>query len=847
MLPEFKNIKELVLQVYIVTKSASSAICKVVKVLDNTGKYREPQPNEFPNENTIFVNGYGVMNTFYKGVTNPIFKVPNLRDDLFILNKDFNSQIEDAAKSNYIVSKYMTFVARINFQYLPQIVAIPNFTPYSPNNWSLYHDSFPRENQAFFIESSKNQSLFGPFVYQSVSGLLQAVDYGNISNTGTDTNLVEEKELLSIGMTDILSEDFLEENDGFIFEYKIEEDAFKSIEIEGKRFVQKLSKVRDKHYYGSQEELEFSVKKRLSGIRKADYDLLEKFLAAKENTLRFESDVNIIKKIEAYFGNISLTSDYYKNELPRILNAFLKETHTGRSLLLQFLQENEEGKLLLEGVAQVDPEENEAIKQKIGELESVKADLTVKLQEQEENLARLVQSNTTSKLDLGFDTDDDKAFFLAHKTEIGKIVKDLKEKLRLEIDLEKQVERLETLKKEKTVIIESIEKHLNGFKSTADITAALLAFQTTSDIISGQYDKKVKSLGRPTSFGLPKASKQEISFNEYREEVGNNLKKLGRDIDEVTLSNYLVTLDRNFLTVFLGYPGTGKTSLVERLAKATGLYHKDEKNSRFKKIAVEKGWNSTRDLLGFYNSITNQWVDSKTGLLQVLEQVSFEENKPAPPYWVLLDEANLSPIENYWANFNTIADSDYDKKIVIEDGRAFQWANDKLRFIATLNFDHTTESLSPRLVSRAAVIKLEPTKSFFPESDFSLLNAPMANKVIFEAISEKPIRQRLSKLSDILSDNDRKFGTPIFLSHRKINAILDHFNHLAPVINDDAKALDFAIAQHLLPMIFAQGKPFERRLEELRKNLDGLENSQEEVEHILNKGSDYHVYSFFNL
>ena len=76
------------------------------------------------------------------------------------------------------------------------------------------------------------------------------------------------------------------------------------------------------------------------------------------------------------------------------------------------------------------------------------------------------------------------------------------------------------------------------------------------------------------------------------------------------------------------------------------------------------------------------------------------------PFIILLDEANLSPVEYYWADFMNACDSDSATKY-LELGKGFELkVPQTLRFVATINNDHTTEILSPRLLDRAFIISL---------------------------------------------------------------------------------------------------------------------------------------------
>ena len=79
-------------------------------------------------------------------------------------------------------------------------------------------------------------------------------------------------------------------------------------------------------------------------------------------------------------------------------------------------------------------------------------------------------------------------------------------------------------------------------------------------------------------------------------------------------------------------------------------------------IACAKGWTSSKDLIGFFNPLTGKFQPAKTKLKEALEKSSLYSNAP---YVVLLDEANLSPMEHYWSDFIKLADTNYSRKIKI--------------------------------------------------------------------------------------------------------------------------------------------------------------------------------------
>ena len=124
---------------------------------------------------------------------------------------------------------------------------------------------------------------------------------------------------------------------------------------------------------------------------------------------------------------------------------------------------------------------------------------------------------------------------------------------------------------------------------------------------------------------------------------------------------------------------------------------------------MARGWTGQRDLIGFFNPISNQFQPSSTGMYEFLSALSDEaddETAEAALALVLLDEANLSSMEHYWSSFMGMTDSRGTETLRL--GNKDVRITDNLRFISTVNYDSTTEYLSPRLIDRAPVIVLEP-------------------------------------------------------------------------------------------------------------------------------------------
>ncbi len=301
--------------------------------------------------------------------------------------------------------------------------------------------------------------------------------------------------------------------------------------------------------------------------------------------------------------------------------------------------------------------------------------------------------------------------------------------------------------------------------------------------------------------------------------------------------NVMTCVYQGLLTVFSGEPGCGKTSFCRIIGKALGLsdVHNymnsdiDESlKDRFANISVERGWTSKRDLVGYYNPLTQTFDQSNRRVYEALKLLDHEtkSNVSRLPYLILLDEANLSPMEYYWADFMNICD-DLDENSVVNLGGTYIFRiPETLRFLATMNNDHTTEILSPRLIDRAWVITLPRTVSVTLGEKITKDNVQLLQwKDIREAFGcdNKPISMFspvTQKLYDGVISLLKKQKTVV--SPRTELAIRRYWTVAATLMEKDELdidpsviALDYAIAQKILPKIQGNGEQYRNWLKEL--------------------------------
>lgn len=420
-------------------------------------------------------------------------------------------------------------------------------------------------------------------------------------------------------------------------------------------------------------------------------------------------------------------------------------------------------------------------------------------------------------------------------------------------------EEITTAKQEKI----SLDDELN--KRTEDLRKKLIALRPYVETISGMVshvEEEIVSL--PHQKGkefLPKDLVAERIL--YIDQIREALAKQGRIYDRDFIANLLVSVQQSFIVILSGLPGVGKTSLVKLLGKSKLL------DSRLLNISVGRGWTSQRDLIGYFNPLSNRMVPAPTGFYSYIKSCQTEVCHNAPPLWVVLDEANLSAIEHYWAPFMGMADSESDRILRVNENESPIQIPDSLRFIGTINYDMTTEPLSPRLIDRAPIITLEPSyeeleyESKF-DSDEDLIQIPYSHSSLEQMfnidlsleleIERASINDQMAFFQDVknlLMDSNIAYGKRLVISKRKENAVERYCLVAHPLMRSTSnmRSLDYALSQHVLPLIQGSGEGYCKRLEAL---LQLLPSGEFKISHgilhrILEAGKlDMHSFSYFS-
>jgi len=172
--------------------------------------------------------------------------------------------------------------------------------------------------------------------------------------------------------------------------------------------------------------------------------------------------------------------------------------------------------------------------------------------------------------------------------------------------------------------------------------------------------------------------------------------------------------------ILTGNSGTGKTKLAELFAQ----WLCGEEKNRIALIPVGADWTDNRNVLGFVNHIrlvkplrepVEVPVYQTTGILDLLLDATVQ---PSLPFFLILDEMNLSHVERYFADFLSAMESRKGELHLHREGRNLPRKSggpadvpEILDFplnvfvIGTVNIDETTYMFSPKVLDRANVIE----------------------------------------------------------------------------------------------------------------------------------------------
>jgi len=310
-----------------------------------------------------------------------------------------------------------------------------------------------------------------------------------------------------------------------------------------------------------------------------------------------------------------------------------------------------------------------------------------------------------------------------------------------------------------------------------------------------------------------------------------DIKSSGMRLSEGLLARFVAALITKPFLILTGLSGSGKTRLAQAFAKWM-----EEVDGQVEVVSVGADWTSNESVLGYRDALDpSKYRIPTSGALDLMLQAL---NDPTRPYFLILDEMNLSHVERYFADILSSIESEHPIALHSADGdidgvppKLPLPAN--LFLIGTVNIDETTYTFSPKVLDRANVIEFrissEDIKSYLANPspiDMSMIvgkGVPFAASFIQAAASDiglyssipaaiadgvavkSSVENCLIELFDILSPICAEFG------YRTAHEIYQFIYWHALLVGPGWKwedALDAQVIQKVMPKLHGS----ERRL-----------------------------------
>ncbi len=312
---------------------------------------------------------------------------------------------------------------------------------------------------------------------------------------------------------------------------------------------------------------------------------------------------------------------------------------------------------------------------------------------------------------------------------------------------------------------------------------------------------------------------------------------------------YITAIKSKPFLLLAGISGTGKSRIVRELARACWEEGTDEykaqKPKNFQMVQVKPNWHDSSDLIGYVSRVSGK-AEFVAG--EFLKFIAKAWEDVETPYFLCLDEMNLAPVEQYFAEYLSVIESrkSHEDGTVTTDPILEKSAEDWYRVltseltnednvrnrfleegicipqnlivVGTVNMDETTFSFSRKVLDRAMTIEMNEVDLYggltkHHESIGKLANAELVGSAVEGVdiyndntdVCDIALRY-LQKINDVLE------GTPFKIAYRTRNEFLLYVVNNLPYCKDEngndleqgyviARALDEITSMKILSRI----------------------------------------------
>lgn len=307
-------------------------------------------------------------------------------------------------------------------------------------------------------------------------------------------------------------------------------------------------------------------------------------------------------------------------------------------------------------------------------------------------------------------------------------------------------------------------------------------------------------------------------------ELINTLLSTGLIYSSTLIKRLAFSLMAKPFVILSGLAGSGKTQLALAFAKCLSENIKEQVCT----VSIGADWTNREPLLGYPNALQpGKYEKPESGVLQLLMRANED---PSKPYFLILDEMNLSVVERYFADFLSAMESG--EKIKLWDNEEGNVPKEielpkNVFIIGTINVDETTYMFSPKVLDRANVIEFKIAPNEMEDYLGKKVNIDLGRA--YSACADMAVDFVTKAKSQVEKDEKNKDVLLSFFKELKeVNAEFGYrtVNEISRYLhfNDDDKngikgdeAIDTAIVQKLLPKLHGSRKKLEPVLKQLWK------------------------------
>lgn len=283
-----------------------------------------------------------------------------------------------------------------------------------------------------------------------------------------------------------------------------------------------------------------------------------------------------------------------------------------------------------------------------------------------------------------------------------------------------------------------------------------------------------------------------------------------------SILRFIASLTSKPFVILSGLSGSGKTKIAQSFALWIC-----ESESQYKIVPVGADWTNREPLVGYPNGLkTDEYITPDSGVIHLLLEATSEGNENKP-FFLILDEMNLSHVERYFADFLSIMESRDKIKLytgeqrISIDGKEIPqeigWPKNVF-IIGTVNIDETTYMFSPKVLDRANVIEFRitedeiktylanpgvPDLTKLERQGISMAESFLSISTNEELEKNENLTTELVLFFNQLKNVGAEFG---YRSATEILQLVSKLKTLEPTLQDN-QCLDIAIMQKLLPKL----------------------------------------------